>query len=89
MTKILVIEDEDFIRENIIELLLDKKFDCLEAQNGAIGVELAVQERPDLILCDVMMPELDGYGVLQKLRSYPESESHQGRYASGNGTRRR
>jgi len=38
MTKILVIEDEDFIRENMVELLLDKKFDCLEAQNGAIGV---------------------------------------------------
>ncbi|MBO1351848.1 MAG: EAL domain-containing response regulator [Hormoscilla sp. GUM202] len=73
MKKILVIEDEEFIRENLVEMLLDEKFTVLEAENGAIGVELARQERPDLILCDVMMPELDGYGVLSKLRSdYPE-----------------
>lgn len=73
MIKILVIEDEKKIRENLVELLLEEKFTVLEAENGAIGVELARLERPDLILCDVMMPELDGYGVLEKLRSdYPE-----------------
>ncbi|MGK7902656.1 MAG: response regulator [Hormoscilla sp.] len=75
MIKILVIEDDEFIRENLIELLLEENFTVLEAENGAIGAELAVQERPDLILCDIMMPCLDGYGVLQKLRTYPETET--------------
>lgn len=71
MNKILVIEDEIFIRENLIELLEIEGFDAQGAENGLEGVQLVQQEPPDLILCDVMMPELDGYGVLETLRQDP------------------
>jgi CheY-like chemotaxis protein len=71
MQKILVIEDEETVRENILELLDAEGFDAIAAQNGRIGLELARQQLPDLILCDVRMPELDGYGVLQGIRSDP------------------
>ncbi|MEL7035781.1 MAG: EAL domain-containing protein [Cyanobacteria bacterium J06592_8] len=70
MRKILVIEDEDLIRINIKELLEVEHFQVWEAENGEIGVNLALKHQPDLILCDVMMPKLDGYGVLEKLRNY-------------------
>jgi two-component system, OmpR family, alkaline phosphatase synthesis response regulator PhoP len=73
MPKILVIEDEDQILETLLELLKLEKFDVLSAANGLIGVQLAKAERPDLILCDVMMPELDGYGVLEQLRQDPKT----------------
>ncbi|NEO31076.1 MAG: EAL domain-containing protein [Symploca sp. SIO3C6] len=68
MKKILVIEDEEFVRENILELLDSEGLEVFGAENGRIGVDLAQQQQPDLILCDVMMPELDGYGVLTTLR---------------------
>lgn len=68
MKKILVIEDEEFIRDNLIELLEIEGFEAIGAENGFIGLHLAKESQPDLILCDVMMPELDGYGVLSALR---------------------
>lgn len=71
MTKILVIEDEETVRENILELLDAEGFEAIAAENGRIGLALARQQLPDLILCDVRMPELDGYGVLTALRSEP------------------
>ncbi len=69
MTTILVIEDEPTIRENIVETLELTNYKVLAAQNGLVGVYLARQHRPDLIICDIMMPELDGYGVLLDLHS--------------------
>ena len=71
MTKILVIEDEQPVRENILELLDAEGFDAIGAENGRIGVQLALQSVPDLVICDVMMPEVDGYGVLNALRQDP------------------
>jgi CheY-like chemotaxis protein len=71
MAKILVIEDEETVRENILELLDAEGFEAIAAENGRIGLELARQQLPDLILCDVRMPELDGYGVLTALRTEP------------------
>jgi DNA-binding NarL/FixJ family response regulator len=68
MRTILVIEDEPEMRRNITALLRYRDYGTLEAENGRQGVELARREKPDLILCDVMMPELDGYGVLQALQ---------------------
>lgn len=68
MKTILVIEDEPQIRENIQEILLLSNFDAIVAPDGAAGLELAQRHAPDLIICDIMMPELDGYTVLQKLR---------------------
>jgi signal transduction histidine kinase len=73
MSKILVIEDEQVVRKNILELLDAEGFEVVEADNGQVGVQLAQQCIPDLIICDVMMPELDGYGVLQTLRQLPET----------------
>lgn len=68
MKKILVIEDETSIRENILDLLDAEDFQAIGAENGKIGIQLAMSQMPDLILCDVMMPEIDGYGVLKALR---------------------
>ena len=71
MKKILVIEDEQVIRENILKLLKAEGFDVTGAENGSQGLYAAVSNLPDVIICDVMMPELDGYGVLMALRSNP------------------
>lgn len=71
MPKILVIEDDQAVRENLLELLESENFDVLGAENGILGVQLAREVIPDLILCDVMMPELDGHGVIQILRGNP------------------
>lgn len=68
MNKILLIEDETSVRENILDLLEAEGFETISAPNGKVGIDLALSEAPDLILCDLMMPEVDGYGVLQKLR---------------------
>jgi len=68
MTKILVIEDEPEMRRNITTLLRFKNYEPIAAENGLVGVEMARREKPDLILCDVMMPELDGFGVLRALQ---------------------
>lgn len=73
MKKILVIEDEESIRENILDLLDAEEFEACGAENGKIGIKLASEILPDLILCDVMMPEIDGYGVLERLRSQAET----------------
>ena len=64
---ILLIEDNPMMRENTAEILELANYKVLTAQNGKEGLQLAAQTRPDLILCDIMMPELDGYGVLHLL----------------------
>ncbi|HYG34242.1 MAG TPA: response regulator transcription factor [Clostridia bacterium] len=71
MKRILVIEDEAQMRRNLVTILRLEKFEPLAAENGQIGVQMAKREKPDLILCDVMMPELDGYGVLRELHNDP------------------
>jgi DNA-binding NarL/FixJ family response regulator len=69
MKKILVIEDEPEMRRNVTSLLRYYDYVPIAAENGRVAVEMARREKPDLILCDVMMPELDGYGVLHELQS--------------------
>lgn len=71
MTCILVIEDNPEIISNVVDFLEAEDFETLSAENGRLGLELAFSHRVDLILCDVMMPELDGYGVLSALRQNP------------------
>ena len=68
MTCILVIEDEDLIRDSLEDLLSVEGFEVITADNGAKGIDLASKRHPDLILCDVMMPILNGYEVLAQLR---------------------
>jgi signal transduction histidine kinase len=70
MPKILVIEDEHSLRRDIIEMLTFEGHEVVGAENGVMGVEQALAHAPDLILCDIMMPELDGYGVLAALRRH-------------------
>lgn len=71
MKRILVIEDEPEMRRNLLTILKLEKYQPLGAENGRVGLQLARSEKPDLILCDVMMPELDGHGVLSALRKDP------------------
>lgn len=68
MPRILVIDDHPDIRENIAEILSLAGYETDTAENGKKGVELATKQHPDLIVCDIMMPELDGYGVLHMLK---------------------
>jgi DNA-binding response OmpR family regulator len=74
MKKILVIEDEQDVRESILDILNAENFYALSAEDGRVGVNLAAEFQPNLIICDVMMPELDGYGVLTHLRQNPVTE---------------
>ena len=67
-SKILIIEDQAPMRRNVALMLELEGYDTCTAENGLVGIEVAHREKPDLILCDVMMPELDGYGVVQALR---------------------
>lgn len=69
MKTILVIEDEEIIRETIQDILAEEGYKVLAADNGRTGVEIAKKEIPDFIICDVMMPELDGYGVINELKN--------------------
>ena len=71
--KILIIEDNDDIRENVIEILELAGYTVAWAGDGKTGVELALNDVPDIILCDIMMPEMDGYGVLYLLSKRPET----------------
>ena len=66
MAKILIIDDELRLRETICELLSYAGYDVLDAQDGMDGLEKVQQFMPDLILCDIMMPVLDGYGFMEK-----------------------
>src|SRR3546814_473122 len=66
-TRVLIIEDNNDIRESTCEILELAGFEVYQAENGKLGVELATAKLPDVILCDIMMPELDGYGVLHML----------------------
>ena len=72
MKKVLVIEDNQDIRENTAEILELSNYSVTTASNGKEGVEQARLHKPDLILCDIMMPELDGYGVLHMIQKNPE-----------------
>ena len=100
MKKILVIDDNTGIRENTAEILTLAGYKTSTAENGKIGVELAIREIPDLIVCDIMMPELDGYGVLHLLKKkschgtnslhIPDSKNRKNGFQKrhGNGRRR-
>ncbi|MBC7388446.1 MAG: response regulator [Opitutaceae bacterium] len=73
MKTILVIEDNLDVRENIAEILELADYKVLTAENGKIGIDLAKKNLPDLVICDIMMPELDGYGVIHVLSKNPET----------------
>ncbi len=73
MTKVLVIEDERYLLEDITELLEYTDFEVQGANNGSEGLEAAWEYAPDLIICDIMMPDLTGYDVLEQIRENPDT----------------
>lgn len=75
MTSILVIDDNPDIRDNTAEILELAGYKTLTAENGRQGVDLAIKEKPSVIVCDIMMPELDGYGVLHLLRKNADTQN--------------
>ena len=72
MKNILLIEDNDFIRENTAEILEMAGYAVVTAENGKVGVAKALETKPDLVVCDIMMPVLDGYGVLHIFNQNPQ-----------------
>lgn len=75
MTRILVVEDEQDLREEIVDILGFENYETFDAENGRVGVEMARLHKPDLIVSDIMMPQLDGYEMLMELRSDPTTET--------------
>ena len=75
MKRILLIEDDHSLREEIVNVLELEGFEVVTADNGRIGLERLREGRPDLVLCDLMMPELDGYETLKVIRGNPETET--------------
>jgi DNA-binding response OmpR family regulator len=75
MPKILVVEDDKLINANIVELLQMNDYDARGACNGKTGIRLLQEFQPDIVLCDQMMDEVDGMGVLQFVRSQPQTSS--------------
>ncbi len=75
MKSILIIEDNEDIRENVAEILTLSDYKVMTAANGKEGIETAQKHHPDLIICDIMMPGVDGYGVLHVLHKTPETQN--------------
>src|SRR5476651_644800 len=69
MTKLLLIEDEAILRGEVAEWLTFEGYDVISAEDGVVGVEYATRDLPDLIISDITMPRLDGYGVLLEMHS--------------------
>lgn len=73
INKILIIEDEDDLRHELVDMLSFENFTVFDAANGKEGIKIAYSQLPDLIICDIMMPGMDGMEVLNKIRSTPET----------------
>ncbi|GCC50396.1 hypothetical protein SanaruYs_06110 [Chryseotalea sanaruensis] len=71
MRKVLIIEDNLEVRENTVEILELKGFSVISAENGKEGIAKAEIEKPDIILCDIIMPDIDGYRVIKELKAHP------------------
>jgi CheY-like chemotaxis protein len=72
MKSILIVDDEDAISETVAEVLQDEGYQCSTASNGQEALDLMSKARPDLVVCDVMMPVLDGREMLRRMRASPE-----------------
>lgn len=75
MVKILFIEDDKVLRENTAELLEIANYEVITAHNGQVGIRLAKSENPDVVVCDIMMPEMDGYAVLKALSENEDTQN--------------
>ncbi|MBI5218224.1 MAG: response regulator [Bacteroidia bacterium] len=75
MKKVLVIEDDPILRDNTVEFLKEEGFETFAAKDGAEGVQMALEIIPDIILCDISMPKMDGYEVFKTLQSIPSTSA--------------
>ena len=75
MTKILVVEDDTDIRNLLVDTIADMGLEVIEAEDGGIGLDKAISQRPDIILLDLMMPVMDGLQVLGELKAGPATQS--------------
>ncbi len=71
MNKVLIVEDEQDIRENIAEIFKLSKFKVFEAENGKVGLDMAFDVQPDIVVSDILMPEMDGFELLERLKTNP------------------
>jgi DNA-binding response OmpR family regulator len=88
MKKILIIEGQAEMRRNLMTILRLEKFHPLPAENGRVGIELAKRELPDLIISDIVLPELDGFGVIAAVRANAETVSIPFIFLTANGEKR-
>ena len=88
MKKILIIEGQPEMRRNLMTILRLEKFHPLPAENGRVGIELAKREQPDLIVSDIVLPELDGFGVIAAVRASAETISIPFIFLTANGEKR-
>ncbi len=72
--KVLVVDDDPLMRRIVTQSLDRATYDLLEAESGPSGIQCALEQHPDLILLDVMMPEMDGFEVIRRLRSHPMTQ---------------
>ncbi len=73
MKTILIVEDETILRTNIRDMLIFEGFHVIEAQHGVEAIQMTQSHQPDLVICDVAMPEMDGFEVLTRLKADPET----------------
>ena len=73
MARVLVVEDEQALRDNLVRILSAEGHQVATAIDGEEGIRQALEQRPDLVICDILMPRVDGYGVLAALRARPET----------------
>ncbi|MGE5392737.1 MAG: response regulator [Candidatus Saccharibacteria bacterium] len=73
--KVLVVEDEEVVRKIFVKALEDRGYDVVEAVDGKNAMEVWIKEQPDLVLLDILLPEMDGFQLLKTMREYP-SEHH-------------
>lgn len=74
MIKVLIIEDDNELRADLIEILMVEGYTVLAADNGKLGLQIAQEQHPDLILCDIQMPIMDGYHVFTELHRSPDTD---------------
>jgi CheY-like chemotaxis protein len=74
MKTILLIEDNADLRKNTAETLEFANYKVLTAENGRVGVAIAIEHKPDIIICDILMPVMDGYGVINVLQKNPQTQ---------------
>lgn len=75
MIKVLIIDDEDFLRREMVEILRREGYDTRQAGDGRTGIELALRDPPDVVVCDIMLPGMDGFQILQTLRDNADTAS--------------